>query len=128
MSHFPDLLLGLWMQDTPTGKVLGRSSDIGNLSLLFLSIICLNEPQHGAKVDLPYTVDARNVFCFCSHPRSSSPRLLSLCFHDLGGTGSFVVPTVIFYSSHMVNVTSPVSFPPCGCSGLFYIFSVQEVH
>lgn len=34
MSHFPDLILGLWMWDTPTMNVLGHSSDIGSLGLM----------------------------------------------------------------------------------------------
>lgn len=58
LSHFTDLL-GLWMGDTPTGKVLGQSSDMGILSLLFPSVICLCEPSHRA-VDPTYAVEARN--------------------------------------------------------------------
>lgn len=40
----------------------------------------------------------------------------------MGATGSLLVPTVIFASSHMADVTSPVSLPACGPSGLWCDF------
>lgn len=137
MSHFTDLMLGLWMWDTPTVNVLGRSSDIGSLSLPFPSVICLSEPQQGAIAKLRLinsTLLKPEMLLpaggWCSHPSTSSPSLLFLCFHGwwAGGTGSLLVLTVIFDSSHMADVTSPVSLPACGHSGLLYVFSDQEVH
>lgn len=125
---------GLWMWDTPTVNVLGHSSDIGSLSLPFPSVICLSEPQHGAIAELrliyPTLLKPEMLLSagsWCSNPSSSSPSLLSLCFHGrwVGGTGFVLVLTVIFDSSHQ---TSPVSLPARGRPGLLCVFSDQEVH
>lgn len=124
-------MLGLWMWATPTVNILGQSSDIGSLSLPLPSVLCLSEPRHGAIAELRWIYSALlkpevllSVGSFCSHPSTRWPNLPSLCLHR--GTHSLLVPTVIFDTSHMAVVTSPLSVPACGRSGLLYILSNQS--